>query len=390
MNDTNKKYYKRVYDEVYASEDLRERVLSMKGNHLEENQAGGARQKKRKSAYRRVWRAAAATVALAVAVPLGVYAATQHRGLSDFFEHALTKEADQLVERDVVVQTTDQPDREEMPVDFKVREALCDSGSVNIVLEAKVKEKEKGRYLLVQEGMLPSESVSNLGIKGNQKIGEYAKSKGLKLLYIGHGFADSSEFAPSCYTSDALLEGEDTLVLYLSTTEKKSGDKDLNVAVKCSVSGASGGKGSFYSTLNFKLQDKSSSSKVSYTSGEKIVLKDVKAVVTRVTMEKSAQNTYVTIYYRYKGKSREEIEDDNLSFDIKDNIGEERGNCRGRWDEAFFGGTGGIDVGDGTYCCKLTYTSMEFPEKCVLVAHEAGNGEKNVIYGEFELSKVKK
>lgn len=385
MNDTNKKYYKRVYDEVYASEDLKERVLRMKGNNLEENQAGGARQKKRKNAYRRVWRAVAATVALAVAVPLGVYAATRHRGLSDFFEHALTKEADQLVERDVV-QTTDKQDSEGMPVDFKVREALCDSGSVNIVLEAKVKEKEKGRYLLVREGMLQSESVSNLGIKGNQKIGEYAKSKGLKLLYIGHEFAENSEFAPSCYTSDAFIEGEDTLVLYLSA-EKKSGDKDLNVAVKCSVWGALGGNGSFCSTLNFKLQDKSSSSKVSYTSGEKMVLKDVKAVVTGVTMEKSAQNTYVTIYYRYKGKTREEIEDDNLSFDIKDTIGEERGD---RWDEAFFGGTSGIDVGDGTYCCKLTYTSMELPEKCVLMAHEVGNGEKNIIYGEFEMSKVKK
>lgn len=385
MNDTNKKYYKRVYDKVYASEDLKERVLSMKENNIEENQAGRARQKKRKNAYRRVWRAAAATVALAVAVPAGVYAATRHWGLSDFFEHALPKEADKLVERDVV-QTTDKQDSEKIPVDFKVREALCDSGSVNIVLEAKVKEKEKGKYLLVCEGMSQSESVSTLGIKGNQKIGEYAKSKGLKLLYIGHEFADSSEFAPSCYTSGGLIEGEDTLVLYLST-EKKSGDKDLNVAVKCSVSETLGGKSSFCSTLDFKLQDKSSSSKVSYTSGEKMVLKDVKAVVTGVTMEKSALNTYVTIYYRYKGKTRKEIEDDGLFFHIKDSIGEERGN---RWDQALFDGTGGIDLGDGTYCCKLAYTSMELPEKCVLMAHEVGNGEKNIVYGEFELSKVKK
>ncbi len=388
MNDTNKKYYKRVYDEVYASEDLRERVLRMKGNNLGENQAGGARQKKRKNAYRRVWRVAAATVALAVAVPLGVYAAnaaTRHWGLSNFFEHALTKEADKLVERDVV-QTTDKQDGEEMPVDFRVREALCDSGSVNIVLEAKVKEKERGKYLLVREGMSQSEPVSNLGIKGNQRIGEYAKSKGLKLLYIGHEFADSSEFAPSSYSSDGIIEGEDIMVLYLSA-EKKSGDKDLNVAVKCSVSGASGGKGSFCTTLDFKLQDKSSSSKVSYTSGEKMVLKDVKAVVTGVTMEKSALNTYVSIYYRYKGKTREEIEDDGVFFHIKDSMGEGRGN---RWDQAMFDATGGVDVGDGTYCCKLAYTSMELPEKCVLMAYDIRNGEKNIIYGEFELSKVKK
>lgn len=68
MNDTNKKYYKSVYDKVHASDDLKERVFRMRGNHLEENQMGTG-QKKGKKSYRRVWRAAAAAVVLAVVVP---------------------------------------------------------------------------------------------------------------------------------------------------------------------------------------------------------------------------------------------------------------------------------------------------------------------------------
>ena len=91
-----------------------------------------------------------------------------------------------------------------MPVDFKVKEALCDRGSVSIVLEAKV--KEKGKYLLVDTMSLPSDPVSNLGIKEEKTIGEYAKDKGLQLLRIGHGFADSSDFSPSTYTLDSVLQ----------------------------------------------------------------------------------------------------------------------------------------------------------------------------------------
>jgi len=191
MNNTNKKYYKRVYDKVHASDGLRERVLNMGDSHLEKDYTEGAGQRKRKKSYCRAWRVAAAVAVLAMVVPTSVYAAVQHWGIGDFFNivnNTLTKEASELIERDVV-QTEDKEGKEGMPVDFKVKEALCDRGSVSIVLEAKV--KEKGKYLLVDTMSLPSDPVSNLGIKEEKTIGEYAKDKGLQLLRIGHGFADS-------------------------------------------------------------------------------------------------------------------------------------------------------------------------------------------------------
>lgn len=383
MNDTNKKYYKRVYGKVHASDELRERVFSMRGNHLEKNQMEGTGQKKEKKSCRRAWRAAAAAVVLAVVVPSGVYAATQHWGIGDFFattNNTLTKEGAELIEKDVV-QTKDREDKEGMPVDFKVKEALCDRGSVSIVLEAKVKEKEKGKYLLVHAGSSPSEPVSNLGINEEKTIGGYAADKGLELLYIDHGFSDRSEFSPSSYTSDAVLEDDETMYLYLST-EKKSEDNNLNIAVEC--------KTRAYSTiLNFKLQDKSSSRKASYAAKEKIVLKDVKAVVTKVVMEKSDVNTYVNIYYRYQGKTEEEeeIENDGLLFRIKDTIGEGRYD---RWEQAVFDAAGGRREGNGLYSCRLAYSGMELPQKCVLEAYDVRNSEKGIIFGEFELSKRKK
>lgn len=284
-----------------------------------------------------------------------------------------------MVERDIV-QTKDRDDKEGMPVDFKVKEALCDRGFISIVLEAKVKEKEQGKYLLVHEGQSQSEPVLNLGIKEEMTIGEYAKSKGLQLLYISHNFADSNGFTlPSGYTSDYVVEDDETMFLYLSA-EKKDDERELDVAVECKVR-------EHTSVLNFKLQDKSSSKKVTYAAKEKMVLEDVKAVVTKVEVEKSDVNTYFNIYYRYNGKTEEEIMDDGLFFRIKDNIGEKRG---GRWDEASFDATGGRNLGDGLYACRLVYTGMELPEKFVLEAYDIANSEKGIIFGEFELSKVKK
>ena len=101
MNNTNKKYYKRVYDKVHASDGLRERVLNMGDSHLEKDYTEGAGQRKRKKSYCRAWRVAAAVAVLAMVVPTSVYAAVQHWGIGDFFNivnNTLTKEASELIE----------------------------------------------------------------------------------------------------------------------------------------------------------------------------------------------------------------------------------------------------------------------------------------------------
>lgn len=286
MNNTNKKYYKHVYDKVYASEDLKERILNMRENNLEKNQRFEAERKKDRKYYRRAWRVVAAVAALAVAIPPVVYAATRYWGVGDFFAmtgNTLTKEADNLIERDIAVKAKDK----EMPVDFEVKEALCDRGSVSIVLQATA--KEKGKYFLIGAGMMESEPVANVGIDKDMTIGEYATSKGLDLLRINHGFPDYSLFSSSSYTSDCVSVNDDTLELYLNV-RKESDIKNLDVAVKCSVIGV--GKG-VSSTLNFKLQDKSSSEKVLYAAEGKMAIKGTKAVVTKVTMEKTEVHTYV-------------------------------------------------------------------------------------------------
>lgn len=323
--------------------------------------------------YRRAWRVVAAVAALAVAIPSVVYAATHYWGVGDFFVmtgNTLTKEADNLIERNIDVRTQDKKDVREMPVDFEVKEALCDSGSVSIVLQATA--KEKGKYFLVGAGMMESEPVANVGIDEDKTIGEYAASKGLDLLYINHGFADYGLFSSSSYTSDCVSVNDDTLELYLNV-RRENDSKDIEVAVKCSVIG---GGNSVSSILNFKLQDKSSSEKVLYAAEGKMAVKGTKAVVTKVTMEKTEVHTYVKVYYSYPNRG----EDDGLGFRILDEKGKE-------WE--LFDGKGKY-LGDGKYCCDLVYDQMELPEKCILEAYDCWEMDVDKQYfGQFVISKVK-
>lgn len=375
MNNTNKKYYKHVYDKVCASDDLKERILNMRENNLEKNQMLEAERKKDRKYYRRAWRVVATVAALAVAIPSVVYAATRYWGVGDFFAttgHTLTKEADNLIEKHISIQAQDKEDGQEMPVDFEVKEALCDSGSVSIVLWATA--KEKGKYFLVGADMEESEPVLNLGIDEDRTVGEYAKSKGLDLLFVGHGFADEGIFASSSYTSDCVSVNDDTLELYLDV-RKENASKDLDVAVECSVKGATDEK-SVSSILNFKLQDKSTFEKVLYAAEEKMAVKGTNAVVTEVTMERTAVHTYVKVYYSYPDKG----EDDGLFFRIRDEKGK-------RW--KLFDGTD-KNLGNGKYCCDLVYNHMEFPEKCILEAFDCWESDVDKqSFGQFGISKVK-
>lgn len=93
MSNTNRDYYKRVYNKVNASDELKERLMDMRGKRDREGKKKG----------RMTWKAAVAAAALVVVVPAGVYAAT-HWGMNDFFSSTgrdLSKEANKLIETEI-------------------------------------------------------------------------------------------------------------------------------------------------------------------------------------------------------------------------------------------------------------------------------------------------
>lgn len=365
MNNANKEYYKRVYDKVHASEELKERLMDMRG----ENNRIKAEGKKRN---RVVWKAAAAAAALAVTVPTGVYAATHYFDMKEFFsrtDRPLSEEADKLIETEIP-QTQKKNITEEMPVEFTAKEALCDSGSVNLIIEAKA--KESGKYLLAFEDSLETDPVSNLGIKGDGTIGEYAEERGLKILYLGTGFAQDSPFSPGVCSFDCKSAGDDVLEIWVRA-DRTTADKDALSVIMLNTVRVAGSEEILKSTNTFELQDKSSRETVLYKAEEEIKVKGTSAVVTKIEMEATEVGNYVKVYFT----NPKAAEDDGLTFRIKDNKDAEEWKGSGGYVE---------DLGDGKYCEYLTYSAGKLPQKCILEAFNCW--EKN-IYGQYEISIVK-
>ena len=325
-----------------------------------------------KKRSRVVWKAAAAAVALAVTVPTGVYAATHYFDMNEFFSktgHTLSEDASKLIETEIP-QTQKKDITEEMPVEFTAQEALCDSGSVSLIIEAKA--KTSGKYLLAYQDCLETDPVSNLGIKGKGTIGEYAKERGLEILYLGTNFAQDSPFSPGVCSIDYKLAADDVMEIGI-TGERTADQKDLNVIMLNTVQASAGSDEILKSTNAFELQDKSSSETVLYTAKEDMKIKGTSAVVTKITVEATEVNNYVKVYFTNPA----ETDDDGLTFRFKDNRDAEEWNGGGGYVE---------ELGDGKYCQHLTYDARKLPKKCIIEAFNCW--EKN-IYGQFEVSMAK-
>lgn len=373
MSDTNRDYYKRMYDKIHASEELQERLINMKKNNVTQYQFGQETKQEQKKAVRPAWKVAAAAVALSVIIPTGVYAASHYFGISDFFlqsGHKLTADADKLIEKDIP-QTTEKDTSEKMPVTFTVQEALCDSGSVSIVIEAKA--KESGKYLLVPGDALETDPLENIGVTGQGTIGEYAEKKNLEILHVSTGFQADSPFCPDgcSYITKAL--NDDTMSICVTADRTK--DTDLNAVMIYAVREA-GSDDVMQSTTSFELQDGSSSEVVLYAVSGGMEVPGTQAVITKVAMEKTEVSIYVTVYYT---DPQGDTDENGLTFRMKDKTGENI------WNKDR-GGSGVVSLGNGSYSQRIVYDVLDFPEECTLEAFNCW--EKN-IYGQFELTRIK-
>lgn len=341
--------------------------------HSAEHKTG---RKSRKHARIKTWKAAAAAAALCAAVPLSAYAAGRYFGISAFFSQLrleLTDDANQLIETDIA-QTTREESGEAFPVSFTVQEALCDSGSVNIVIEAQAAEKDK--YLLVTNDCTPEDNVADIGIQGEGSLGDYAKSKGLEILYVSSGFQTGSPFFPASCSRVSKSVQDGTLDIFLSA-DRAQDDTDLDVIMTHTIRPASAEDENdvLKTSTSFALNDASSSLTAAYHAQGSLDVPGTEVTVTNVSMEKTELRTYVKIYYT---DTRENM-DNGLYFRIKDSSDSKE------W--PFVGG-GGIERLDdnGGRCLSLTYEAREFPEKCVLEAYDCMEKQ---IYGQMELVQVK-
>lgn len=367
----NQIYYQQMYDKIHASKALQERLIDMYKMNADNNTWMQHKTTSKKGVRRNTWKVAAAVAALSIVIPTGVYAANHYFGIADFFSQTgqeLSEDANKLIETDIV-QIPDKETAAKIPVTFTVQEALCDSGTVNIVVQAKA--NESGKYLLVPQDALETDSMENLGLDSTQTISEYAKEKNLEILYVNSGFKVGSPFFPGVCSGYTKSIQDDILAIGI-TAEREADDTELDVLFENAV-WKSGSEDIIKTTSSFQLQDSSSSKVVSYKANGSMEVPGTSAIVTNVEMEKTEVHTYVTVYYTNKQADW----DDGMTFRIKDSRNENT------WQLST--GSGVEDLGNGNYRQRMTYDAIDFPDQCILEAFDCW--EKN-IYGQFEISRA--
>lgn len=379
--DKNKSYYQRMYHQIHASEEFKERLIHMKTNTEQSTNTPGlsAGRTKRQQKQRFTWKTAAAAVILTIAVPASALAASHYFDLAGFFSrsgHTLPEDANKLIETDIR-QTTASDTSKELPVNFLVKEALCDSGEINIVIEAKA--VETGKYLLVPDWNLEPDTdhvKDILEIQEDKTIAEYARKKGLELMYIDSGFHPDSSFMPSSSSCTCKSLQDDTLAMFISA-DRTSTDTNLDAIMTYTMQSESdrkAGREAIKASSSFTLQDKSTLQTTVYRADGSSKIPETNAVLTSISMSQTEIRTYVDIYYENPTADQDE---DGLDFRIKDsNTGQE-------WN--FAGGRGIEQTADGTFHARLVYDWITLPKQCILEAY--GTFEENV-HGQITLKQA--
>ncbi len=367
--DKNRNYYQSMYNQIHASDEFKERLIHMKSNtehsYIQLPNGTGIsdpftdrsmQHKKR----RFTWKTAAAAILLAIALPTGALAASHYFGLAGFFSesgHTLSEDADRLIETKIE-QSVPSGTSQDLPVTFSVKEALCDSGEINIVIEAKA--AETGKYFLVPDWATDPDTdpVSDiLETQEDKTIAEYAREKGLELMFVNSGFHPDSSFksSSSAYTCKSIKD--DMLAMYISA-DRTNADTALDVVMTYTMQSESDRKAGMdviKSTASFTLQDQSTLETTVYQAEGSGSVPEINAVVTNVTMSQTEIHTYVDIYYENPAA---QLETDGLGFCIKDSsTGQE-------WN--FSSGSGIEQTGDNTFHTRLVYDRSDLPQQCIL------------------------
>ena len=333
--------------------------------------------RKRKAAGMTVWKAAALIVGSVTLLGTGVYAAEKYFGILDFFGGIENESAKIPVEaEDLIVPVTQEEQKVEktaegMPVDFAVKEAMCDSDSIYVVLEAKA--KETGKYFLVPEDAMEEDPVRDCGIDSDMSIGEYASSKNLEIKHVNAGIVNTDELGIGASAIYFQSVSDDVMDLMI---ESGKTEKEKTLDVLCA--------GIFWdetmesmedimrTEISFTLADISNSTATAYAPSGSAEVPGTGAVIERAEVTQTELGTYLEIFYRDDSEDWSampcfRLAEDKAGADLRIRMG-----------------SGTEMLQDGTYLWKLSLEKMELGDSIEL---EAYNEETKEVYGTFELMK---
>lgn len=329
-------------------------------------QGGSGQRMARRSRRRNRTRAAAAAIAAILVVGATAYASGKYFGILDFFSDQgtqLSTEADNLVEKDVVI-ATDQTEEDE--VMFSIREAVCDSNQIYVVVEAKAVDSE--RYMILAEDVMLDESVKYLNNAGNSEetVREYAASRNKEILYAGARI--DSDICTSYFKLEE--DGTGIFVIYGENMDKK---KVLDLTCQCSYYEASKEQITVedvtHRSIDFVLHDVSNGKTNVYYPLEKEIMGGSNMVVEKVELTKTELGLYAKLQYSVAEGMEMQGIGRGVSFSITDINGKEL--PRG------VGVNSVVDeISEGVYEVTFCYGLVDLPEQLMIQGYDSDTNQE--------------
>lgn len=318
---------------------------------------------------------AAAACAAILLVGTSAYAAASRLGIADFFAkrdmNMPREEVEKLVDTEVKQESAASDKKEDSLVDFRIREALCDSNQIVVEVEALPMDPE--HYLLIPTDSGLDMPVTDLDIDGVTEgtVGEYAKAQGKEVLFVSAYVQDEHI---SNNSIDFTLESDGTMVIVIRADNVMKEDiMNLTCLGTYHTADASSVEDIVRNTFTFQLTDQSKSEEYVYEADEDTVLEHLGGFVfDQLVINKTELSLGVNIqsHVTKENISQKEKEQHSIWYRIYTEDGTELTMLKGSMGYADW-------TEDGIYQITETCEVMDLPDTLILKAYV---GEEKTEY----------
>ncbi len=341
------------------------------GKSYGKNQKGGRRRKS--SAGMAYLRAAALILISVMVLGTGVYAAEKYFGILDFLRESGNEETVPFVEAEDLIVSAPEQEKEEitegMLADYTVKEAMCDSDSIYVVLEARA--KEGGRYFFIPEDAIAEDPISDWGMEEGISAGEYAASRNLEIVHVNAGIQNMEDLGIAVAAIYFQSVSDDVMDIMIECG-KNVKEKTLDVVCTGIVWDESmeSMDDILRTEIRFTLTDISDAVSEAYVPAGSAEIPGTSAVIERAEVTQTKLGTYLEIVYKDESEDWQQMP----CFRLADAAAGEEHQVRIA--------SGTEMLGNGENLWKLSLTKTELGDTIEL---EAYNAETKEVYGTFEL-----
>lgn len=320
---------------------------------------------------------AAALVLISVTLlGTGAYAAGRYFGILDFLKGNGNAGAVPPVEAEELIVPVPEDAQQKteitegMAADYTVKEAMCDSESIYVVLEARA--KERGRYLFVPEDAVAEDPVRNWGIDSDLSAGEYAASKNLEIMHVNGAIQNTDELGIAVSTIYFQWVEDDVMDIMVECGKTEKGE---TLDVVCTGilwnESMTDMEDILRTEIRFSLTDISNAEAIAYEPAGTAEIPGSSAVIRKAEVIQTKLGTYVEMIYQC---------DDTENFNVHPlRLAGDDGQ------EHIIRMPSGTEIlGNGEYFFKMCLEKRELGDSILLEAYDE---ETKEVYGTIELVK---